>query len=165
MSLTAALTGIIAPLLGGVGGAVLRTMPEVLRFMDKKGERKHELALQEYQLRYAKEVAVAKYELADLETNASQVTAAIEATKAAYENMKSGVAWVDALSATVRPMVTYILVGFWAFVKVAAYMILVSGGVDWATAATSLWSAEDNAMLSGVLTFWFLSRVFSKIKI
>ena len=44
----------IETLLGGLLGGVFRIVPEVLKWMDSKNERKHELDMQDKQLEFQK---------------------------------------------------------------------------------------------------------------
>jgi hypothetical protein len=136
----------IDALVGGLAGAVVRAVPEVMKFFDRKQERKHELALGEQQFNLVKLQENTKLETATVETQASQFTQAVGALQAAYNGQKSGVAWADAVSSTVRPAVTY---GF-----AAAYLIQKMH--------QGTWDATDTAIFSGILNFWFMGRVFDK---
>lgn len=157
---------VLESILGSIVGAISRSAPEIMRFFDKKNERKHELQMQDLQLQFLREQGAQKIGLADMETQSAQITAAIEAVRAAsVEQATSGVKWVDGLSATVRPVVTYLVVAMWMMVKAAAYVQLSGQGLSWSEAALTLWGAEDAGLLSGITTFWFMSRVFQRIKI
>lgn len=148
--------------LGGIGGALARLAPEVLKWLDRKNERAHELKMNQHQLDVMKLQGAQQKDLTLIQAESGQLIAGIEAIKSAYENMKTGFKFADTVSALIRPWVTISIVGFWATTKVAAFVSLSTGGIDWATAVQATWSDNDWAMLSGVLNFWFLGRVFDK---
>lgn len=133
-------------LLGGGLGALARLAPEVLKFFDRKGERSHELSLGEQQQALIALQGKTQMAQIDATTNAAQFTQAVQALQAAYSTLKSGVAWADALTATVRPVVTY------AF----------SVGYLYFKLSTGTWTNVDTGIYAGLLNFWFMGRVFDK---
>lgn len=136
-------------LLGGGLGALARLAPEVLKFLDRKNERLHELALGEQAFKVQELNARSKMEVAAIDAHSSQFVAALEALRAAVTGQATvtGVRWVDALSASVRPILTY---GF-----AACYL-----GYKM---KTGTWAEADTAIFSGILNFWFMGRVFDKV--
>ncbi len=139
----------IDALLGGVLGGIARLTPEVLKFLDRKNERKHELMLGDQAYKATELAGRMKLETATLETQSAQLTAALEALRAAVAGQATvtGVKWVDALSASVRPVITY---GF--SVCYLAYKM-----------KTGTWGPEETVIFSGILNFWFMGRVFDKV--
>src|ERR1044072_5885247 len=93
--------------IGGALGGILRFAPEVLKFFDRKNERKHELALQDKELEVLKVQGQTRLDTVRAEGEAGAITQALSAIQEAYANMKTGIGWVDAISATVRPIITY----------------------------------------------------------
>lgn len=150
------------PLIGGAIGAVARLAPEVIKLLDRKNERKHELAVAAQQIEIIKVQGHMKLESDRVVADQSILTSGLEALKSAYESQKTGFKLADTISALVRPTVTYLVVGFWALVKIAAYTQLLGQGIEWDQAATTMWSEDDVAIFAGLLNFWFLSRVFEK---
>lgn len=154
---------IISTIVSGLGGGALRLAPEILNFFDKKNEREHELALQDKQITIAtlqqegklREITVQ----AESQVNISQLQALIEATRA--QAVQTGNKFIDGLNSLVRPLTTYYIVGMWGLKKTAEIIIAMQdkGALG---ALISTWTIEDQAMLSGILTFWFVGRVFEK---
>lgn len=155
----------IETILGGALGGIARLAPEVLKFFDRKAERKHELALGDQQYRIATAANQTALQKADIELMQSQFVSALDAMK---EGVKSqgqltGIKIVDAISATVRPVITYWIFGLYSIAKsYQIKLIMAADGVDLAQAVAASWSASDDAMLSAVLTFWFIGRVWDK---
>ena len=93
-------------------------------------------------------------------------TGAIAALSAAVgaQGKLSGVRWVDALAASVRPVITYWFMALYCAAKTAAFVGAVDADVDWIVAIQALWTEADQALWAGVLNFWFLGRVFERVR-
>lgn len=148
--------------LGGLLGGITRMVPEVLNFFDRKNERKHELSLGDQQKELITIQGHLKLDSEQLAADSAQVTAGINAVSEAYKSMKTGFKFADTVSALVRPWVTFIIFHVYILVKVAAYVQLQKSGIVWETAVQTIWGPEDVTMLSGIVNFWFLGRVFEK---
>lgn len=75
------------------------------------------------------------------------------------------VRWVDALSSSVRPVITYWFMALYCVAKVATFMAAVNAGAGWGAAILHAWTAADQALWAGVLNFWFLGRVFDRVRL
>ncbi len=149
-------------LLGGVFGGVLRLAPEVFKIFDKKNERAHELKMIEAEMEFAKirgEIAMRQVEatmtMAEMDTMA-------EAFKEQSRTAQAAGKFVSAISALVRPGVTYLFVGLYAAVKVASYLIAIQQGGEWKSMLVTLWGTDDMAVLNMILSFWFVGRVYER---
>jgi len=74
------------------------------------------------------------------------------------------VAWADALSSSVRPVITYWFMALYCAAKTAAFVAAVTAGAGWGAAILYAWTEADQALWAGVLNFWFLGRVFDRAK-
>jgi len=154
----------IETLLGGLLGGAFRLAPEVLKWLDRKGERGHELAMQDKALEFEKIRGAQRMAEIGASAEAAWNTGAIEALKEAVasQGRPSGVRWADALSTTVRPVVTYLFVLMYAGVKLSTFVGSVQTGVDFGAALLAAWTAADQALFAGILNFWFISRVWER---
>lgn len=156
----------IETLLGGVMGGAFRLAPELLKWIDRRGERWHELAMQDKALEFEKLRGAGRMaEIganADAQWNAESLNALRDAIRSQGE--KSGMAWADALSVSVRPVITYWFMALYCAAKSAAFTAAVSAGVSWETAILHAWTEADQALWAGVLNFWFIGRVFDRVK-
>ncbi len=152
------------PIFGGLLGGVARLAPEVLGFFDKRNERKHELALGAQQQELLKLQSTTHLADVAASSEAAQATAALNALQEAIKAQATptGIKWVDAISATVRPVWTYLILLAWATVKYVNVGVLLYQHQDWASIQQILWTADDAAMMSTLATFWFLDRVIRK---
>lgn len=151
-------------ILGGALGGIARLAPEVLKFFDSKDERKHELRMGEQNLKLVELQQKGQLAVADVEVQGKQFTAAMEAIRAGVEaqGKPTGIRWVDALSSSVRPIITYWIFLLYAAVKTAVLSVAIETQASLENALMASWTASDDAMLSAVLTFWFVGRVWDK---
>lgn len=154
----------IETLLGGFLGGAFRLAPEFLKWLDRKGERGHELAMQDKALEFEKIRGAQRMAEIGSQADAAWNTGAIEALRDAVRTQgeKTGVWWADALSSSVRPIITYWLMGLYCAAKTVAFVAALNAEAGWGAAVLAAWSEADQALWAGVLNFWFLGRVFDR---
>ena len=156
----------IETLLGGLLGGAFRLAPEVLKWFDRQGERGHELAMQDKALEFEKLRGASRMEELGAASDGAWNTGAIEALRDAVRTQgeKTGVAWADALSSSVRPIITYWLMALYCAAKTVAFVAALNADAGWGAAVLAAWTEADQALWAGVLNFWFLGRVFDKVR-
>ena len=151
-------------LMGGVFGGLLRLAPEALKFFDAKNERSHELRMLEAEMKFAQ----VKGEIAMRQTEAQMTMAEVDAIGEAFKEQSATAQaagkWAAAVSALVRPFVTYLFVIAYAAVKIAAFLIALEQNGDWKQVALTMWGVDDMAVLNMVLSFWFVGRVYERTR-
>jgi hypothetical protein len=148
-------------ILGSIVGGGLRMVPEILGYLDKKNERKHELALGDQQYRVAELQFRTQRELKDLDVEQSQFVSAMQALTEGIkaQAVTTGIKWVDAISSLVRPSITAWVFTLYSIVKLSALSVALRT-VEASVAVQSLWGPNDEAMLSAIIMFWFVGRVW-----
>lgn len=151
-------------LLGGVFGGALRLAPEIFKIFDRKNERSHELAMLKAEMEFTR----LRGEIAMRQTEATMTVAELDTMAEAFKEQsrtasKAGKI-VSAVSALVRPTVTYLFVFLFAAVKIAAYLIALQQGGDWKMVLVELWGVDDMAVLNMILSFWFVGRVYERTR-
>ncbi len=149
-------------LLGGVFGGLLRLAPEVFKIFDKKNERAHELRMLEAEMEFAKVRGEIAMRQADVQLQTAELDAMTHAFKEQSETAKNAGWFVSAISAMVRPTVTYLFLALYAAVKVAAYLIAIEQGGNWKDVLTSMWGSDDLAVFNMIISFWFVGRVYER---
>jgi hypothetical protein len=149
-------------LFGSLIGGLFRLAPEVLKWLDKKNERQHELSMFTLQTDLEKLRGTFRME----EKYVEHSTAQLDAIKSAFDEQSKTAAasykWVSALSALVRPAITYALFGLYVSIKVSAIIYAMNSGASWKDILSSNWDVNDFAMLNMILTFWFVGRSIEK---
>jgi hypothetical protein len=156
----------IETLLGGLLGGAFRLAPEILKWLDRKGERSHELAMQDKALEFEKLRGAQRMAEIGAAADAAWNTGAIEALREAVaaQGRTSGVKWADALSISVRPVITYWFMAIYCAAKTAAFVGAVDAGATLVYAMQVAWTEADQALWAGVVNFWFLGRVFDRVR-
>lgn len=153
----------IETLLGSLFGGIFRIVPEVLKMLDAKNERAHELAMLEKEMEFAKvrgEIAMREQETSMIN---NELVAMAEAIKDQSESAKSGGKFVAAFSALIRPGITTWFVVLYSMVKIAAMVVAFQAGADWKDVLINSWTKDDMAILMMIVTFWFTGRAFMHI--
>jgi len=154
--------GIFGSLLGGV----FRLVPEVLKWLDKKNERSHELQM--FQSQCALEEKRGAQKLAEIgaQRDATLDIGAMSAFQSAItqqtEMVKAAGGWAAALSASVRPVMTYYLLVIYGLVKLVVVSSELSAGHTLVQTVPTLWSNDDMAIFAGVVNYYFIDRTLAK---
>ena len=156
----------IETLLGGLLGGAFRLAPELLKWLDRKSERGHELSMQDKALEFEKLRGAQRMNEIGAGADAAWNVGAIETLREAVRTQgeKTGVRWADALSSSVRPVITYWFMALYCAAKTAAFVAAIEGGADWSVAILHAWTEADQALWAGVLNFWFIGRVFDRVR-
>ena len=149
-------------LLGSIFGGLFRLAPEVLKFLDKKNERAHELNMFQLQTDLEKMRGEFKMEEKYVDYSISQMDTIKEAFKEQAETAKAAGWFMAFISASVRPGITWFLFFMYAGVKAAAIMLAFQANASWAEVLVKSWDEDDFGMLSMVLSFFFVGRSVEK---
>jgi len=139
-------------IIGSLVGFFSGLIPEVLNFVKDRKDKDHEVRLLNLQIEASKIGHNGKLEELQIKADNDEIKSLYN-----YSNKPSKVLWVEALSSSVRPVLTYAFFLLYAAVKVIA--ILHAGE---AAAAESIWTEEDQGIFFAVIGFWFGHRAFSK---
>ena len=154
--------GVIGSLLGGL----FRLAPEVLKFLDKKSERLHELKMFEQQCQLEAQRGSQKLAEIGAVHGMAVDTGVLDAFKSAIdqqtEMVKAAGGWVASLSASVRPVVTYLLVGVYLGLQVAMSATILSNGGAIGDVFRFVMTPDFVALVSGILNYHFLNRTLEK---
>jgi hypothetical protein len=153
----------LTSLLSLLGGGLMRCLPELIGFFNKKADNAHELAMLEKQIELEKLSAADKLAASAQQGAMEQAIAAMTAQGEALKGQMqlTGIRFVDALNMLVRPITTYYFLAMFGIYKASLLMAAVQQTSMW-QAIISVYTADDAAMLSGILSFWFVGRVFEK---
>jgi hypothetical protein len=149
-------------LIGGVFGGALRLAPELFKLIDRKYEREHELALLGAEMEFAKIKGEINMRQTEAQMTMSELDAIGQAFKEQSATSRAAGQWVAAVSALVRPSVTYLFMFLYAAVKLASFLIAINQGGDWKDVLLLMWGDDDLAVFNMILSFWFVGRVYER---
>lgn len=154
----------IEAILGSLLGGIFRLAPEVLKLLDRKNEREHELKMFTLQTDLEKVRGTFRVE----EKYVDHSVAALDAIQAAF--VQQGEAdsrawkWVASVSALVRPAITYWFMALYSAAKLATIALAYQLDQSMVEVLTKSWGEQDFGLLSMILTFWFVGRAIEKYK-
>jgi hypothetical protein len=151
---------------GAIIGFLGRAGPELLKFWDRHLERQHELAMQDKALAFEEKSPGRMREKSAVD--GGDLQAVFNLMREAYSQQFQPATpydWLNALlvaiSTMVRPGATAALLFLYVGVKISIMVGWFLGGAPLAS-VDKLFDNNDFAVLSGILTFWFLDRQMAK---
>jgi hypothetical protein len=159
-----------------LGGLLISGLPKLLDFFQNRADQKHELALSriqvEMQLQMMAQGFAAQERMEEIRTDQIAMQSEAQMTEAALKHdekvLEKASQWVANYVGTVRPTVTYIFVfelcaiNAWIAYYIYSRPSLVMSMDDLIRLSDLIFSADEMAMLGGILGFWFGSRTWSK---
>tara|TARA_R110000824_G_scaffold242700_2_gene431377 strand:+ start:358 stop:780 length:423 start_codon:yes stop_codon:yes gene_type:complete len=137
-------------LLGSVLGFGTSFLPRVMDYFQDKADKKHELEIMTRQ--------------AEIQLDKTAIDANIREVETIHEHDASldGGGFVNAIRASVRPVITYLFMALFIGVEVTTYYLLIQNGVAPGDALVAAWDDQVMAMWASILAFWFGGRQFKK---
>lgn len=153
-------------ILTALGGALVRALPEGINLLKQKMDYTQEIKLLDRQVELEKTKGATQENVTAMTTGVEQAIALLKSHEAALtgQMQKTGFRMVDALNFLVRPLTTYYLLALYGFFKLATFMVAVNSGTQVWGSIIAVYSQEDFQLLCGVLGFWFMGRVFDKLR-
>lgn len=144
---------LLSPLFGILGSL----LPSIVRIFERKQELKYEIELTKIKLEAAERSA-------DLQYHVEEIKADSELRQSALDHDKSidGGKFLNALRASIRPVVTYSFFILFVAVKWAAAYVMIKEGQDIPTMLDAVWDPDTMSLFSTIIAFWFGSRVMEK---
>jgi hypothetical protein len=153
-------------LFGSLFGGFFRLAPEVIKFLDKKNERQHELAMFDKQCDLEKVRGQQKLAEIAAQRELAVDTGVMDALNSAIQQqadmVKAAGGWVASLSASVRPVMTYYLLLLYGVAKTAAMVLAYHHGQALTDVLAKSWGTDDMALLTGVINYWMIDRTLAK---
>lgn len=152
--------------LGSLIGGAFRLAPEVLKWLDRKNEREHELAMFEKQCELEKVRGSIRLQEIGAERDLAVDTGVMAAFKSAIDQQtemaKVAGGRIAALSASVRPVMTYYVLVLYGLVKLAVFWLMVRANMTGLEIVAKMWTSDDMALLCGVVNYWIMDRTLAK---
>lgn len=146
---------LLSPILGIFGSL----LPSIVRIFERKQELRHELELTRIRMQ---EISLKGKLKADIEN----IKADVDEGKSvrSHDMSLDGGKFINALRASIRPVITYAFFLLFVAVKIAAAYVMLKQGQSVPEMLKAVWDAETMALFSTIIGFWFGSRVFEKMR-
>ncbi len=141
-------------LLASIAGFVTSIIPEVIKFLKDKHDKKHELDILSMQIQFSQSAQGKTLQEIELSRDMiEQITL--------YSTYNTGIRWIDGLNGSVRPVLAYSFFMMYAAIKVIQYKYITSHAllIEYIDV---IWNVDDQAIFAGIISFYFGQRTFSK---
>lgn len=159
---------ITSTIIGSILGVIARGLPEVLKFFDAKNERKHELDMQDKLIEIDRSRSMNKIDEIGAADQANFNDKSLEALMTAIQGQEtpSGVKWIDGFSKLMRPIITFQwVIILYPMIIIAGFFLAVNSGVGALNALQGVFGPEEKGLIGAIVNFWFLDRVFARVKV
>lgn len=147
-------------LLGSLLGFFGSALPEIIKLFRDRQNNRQELAIMDRQMEVTKLNNNQRLQEINIQADVLESQALYR-----HAGYSSGVKWVEALRASVRPIITYAFFTVFAAVKGAAlYLMIYDNHIDWASALIQIWDVETSSLFAAVMSFWFGQRAITKLR-
>jgi hypothetical protein len=143
-------------LLGSLLGFASSLLPDVFSMFRDRKDKAHELAILTKQMEFMEK---------GHHNRIAEINAMADANESPYIYKfaaKSGNTTIDALTTSVRPVLSYAFFILYAYIKIASFFILHRYNDDIALSIVQLWSEEDQTIFCAIIAFWFGHRAFKR---
>ena len=144
---------LLSPLFGIVGSL----LPSIVRIFERKQEIKYEIELTKIKLDAAERQADLNFNIEMVKANALERQSILD-----HDKSLDGGKFINALRASIRPVITYTFFFLFVAVKVAAAYVMLSTGQSVPEMLKAVWDVETMSLFSTIIAFWFGSRVMEK---
>jgi uncharacterized protein YbjQ (UPF0145 family) len=135
-------------------GALTGLVPGILQYFTKKADNAQQIALKQLDMQAAKEAGAIQVDVANSQSDIAQ-----QQHLYTFAGGPTGVKWVDALTALVRPIVTFVMFGMWLAVTAALLIYGIRSGFDLVKLAALVWTPATEAIFGAIMGFWFGNRM------
>ena len=146
---------ILSPLIGIFGSVI----PSVVRIFERKQELKHEIELSKIKFDAAIRAAESNLKLEEIKADVAEGQSIRD-----HDKSLDGGKFINALRASIRPVVTYLFFFLLVAVKVSAAYVMLSNGQSVPEMLKAVWDQETMALFSTIMAFWFGSRFLEKME-
>ena len=144
---------LLMPFLGIIGGL----LPSIVRIFELKQERSYEIELTKIRLDAAERAASLQYNIEMVKADSVERQSILD-----HDKSLDGGWFVNALRASVRPVITYVFFFVFLAVKISAAYVMLSTGQSVPQMLQAVWDPDTMALFSTIIAFWFGSRVMEK---
>lgn len=143
-------------ILSALLGFISSSFPEIVKLLQDRQDKKHELILMNKQIELQKMNMRMRFDEIRIEGESTEM-------KALYESTRTNVAWVDAFAGTVRPILAYAFILMFILTKLP-FILLMPENLYNTDLIAQLWTESDSCIFSSIIAFYFGSRQFSKMR-
>ena len=144
---------LLSPLIGILGSL----LPSIVQIFQRKQELQHEIQLTQIKLDAARQQAQFDMAVESIKADAIEGQSLRD-----HDKSLDGGKFINALRASIRPVITYVFFAMFLAVKISAAYVMIHNGTSIPEMLKAVWDTETMALFSTIMAFWFGSRVLEK---
>ena len=144
---------LLSPLFGIFGSL----LPSIVRIFERKQEIKYELDLTRLKIDAAERQADLQFDIEAIKAHAIERQSILD-----HDKSLDGGQFINALRASIRPVITYSFFFLFCAVKIAAAYAMLATGQSVPEMLKAVWDVETMSLFSTIIAFWFGSRMMEK---
>lgn len=146
-------------LLSTVVGAATNLLPSIMNYFETKQKQNHEKELLTLQMEAAKQNVQLNIQLENVKADNAEGQSVRD-----HDARLDGGSFINALRASVRPVVTYLFFILFCAIKACAVVIMMQKGITVEQALPVIWDSETMALFGAIIGFWFGSRTIQNFR-
>lgn len=139
-------------------GALTGILPSIVRIFEKRQDLVHEREL----LKLRMEAVQQNIEFQIL-LEESKAAAREGESLRRHDSTLDGGKFINALRASVRPVITYVFFLMFVVIKCSAAYVMLNNGMDIPSMLASIWDEWTMAIFGSIMGFWFGARALEKM--
>ena len=144
---------LLSPLFGIFGSL----LPSIVRIFERKQEIKYELDLTRLKIDAAERQADLQFDIEAIKAHAVERQSILD-----HDKSLDGGKFINALRASIRPVITYSFFFLFCAVKIAAAYAMLATGQSVPELLKAVLDVETMSLFSTIVAFWFGSRMMEK---
>ena len=148
------LLALLSPLLG----ALVNVIPGVLNLWGKSQDYAHEIAIEKLRMDMAVQAAQLNIDLTEAKADANEGE-----SLRSHDSELDGGRIINALRASIRPVITYIFFAMFVLIKASAAYVMLRNGMEIPAMLSAIWDQETVALFGAIMGFWFGSRTIERL--
>lgn len=144
---------LLSPFLGILGSL----LPSIVRIFEQKQQLKYDLEMNKMKMEAAVQNANIQIAIEDAKADVADATSV-----RSYDSNIDGGKFVNALRASLRPVITYTFFFVFIFIKLAVLFVMIDQGASMETMVKTIWDQDTMALFGAIMGFWFGARILEK---
>ena len=146
-------------LLSTVVGAATNLLPSIMNYFERKQKQAYEKEMLALQMEAAKQNVQLNIQLENVKADNAEGQSVRD-----HDASLDGGSFINALRASVRPVVTYLFFFLFCAVKICAVVVMMQKGITVEKALPVIWDGETMALFGAIIGFWFGSRTIQNFR-
>jgi hypothetical protein len=147
-------------LLSTLMGAGANLLPSIMNYFEARQKHEQEMEMARLQMEAAKQNVQLNIQLENVKADISEGQSIRD-----HDAALDGGSFINALRASVRPVITYLFFFLFCAIKVCAVYVMMDKGMPLETALPKIWDEETISLFAAIIGFWFGSRTIASMKI